>query len=290
MGVELKRLSRIREEEKNMKIAITGAKGNIGSRLVKDYGYIPLDADIRHAYLVESAITKVNPDIIIHLAGKSNVNWCEAQENQEAVQQINFRGSNIVFEQAANRNIPVVFVSSDHIFSGKGFGSYKETDFPTENSLPVNQYGKSKLAAEGLTRLYQNVHVVRTSTNFWAECPSISSIFSDISAGRDVYMPVYLWRSFLHIDHFCQLISCYCLNINDTPPKILNLSGSKVVSWHRFISDYAEAQGLDTSKVHPKYFEDRNHDFAPRAYRAGLNTNLSKKLGYPQFSYLDGIN
>jgi dTDP-4-dehydrorhamnose reductase len=286
MDVQLKRLPRIREEEKNMKIAITGAKGNVGSRLVRDYGYIPLDADIRHAYLVESAITKVNPDIIIHLAGKSNVNWCEAQENQEAVQQINFRGSNIVFEQASRSNIPVVFVSSDHIFSGNGVGGYKENAKPS----PKNFYGFSKFAAESLSLVYPNVHVVRTSTNFWADCPSISGIFGDISAGRDVYMPVYLWRSFLHIDHFCQLLSCYCSTELDGNPKILNLSGSKVVSWHRFISDYAEAQGLDTSKVHPKYFEDRNHDFAPRAYRAGLNTNLSKKLGYPQFSYLDGIN
>jgi len=272
-----------------MRIALNGAKGNIGSRLVKDYGFIPMEMDIRQPKQIADAITITKPDIIIHLAGKSNANWCETQKNQEAAHQVNFRGSNLVFEQADQSHIPVVFVSSDHIFSGKGFGSYKETDFPTENSLPVNQYGKSKLAAEGLSRIYPNVHIVRTSTNFWVDSPSISKIFGDIRSGKDVHVPVYMWRSFLHIDHFCQLLSCYCLNINDNPPQILNLSGSKVVSWYRFIKDFAQARGLNTSKVHPKWFED-NHDYAPRAYRAGLNVNLSKKLGYPQFSYLDGIS
>lgn len=268
-----------------MKIVLTGSGGNIGSRLVKNYRFTPLDVDIRWPGLIAAEINKVKPDVIIHLAGKSNVNWCEKLENQETVQQINFRGSANVFEQAIKLNIPVVFVSSDHVFSGNGFGSYKEDAKP----FPKNFYGMSKFAAESLSAVYPNVHIVRTSTNFWDDFPPVYNALADIWLGKDVHVPVYMWRSFLHIDHFCELLAAYCQSALDANPKVLNLSGSKVVSWYKFIRDLAHERGLDTDKVHPKYFEDDNHNYAPRAFRAGLNVNLSKKLGYHQYSYLDGI-
>jgi dTDP-4-dehydrorhamnose reductase len=269
-----------------MRIALTGHRGNVGSRLVKDYGFLPLDVDIRQPKQIEDAITKVKPDIIIHLAGKSNVNWCEEQENQEAVQQINFRGSANVFEQAVKKDIPVIYVSSDHIFSGNGLGSYTENAKP----MPKNFYGLSKFAVESLSHVYPNVHIIRTSTLFWEESESFRSIISSIKSGNDVYLPTYMWRSFLHIDNFCQLLSVYCNTEIDGNPKVLNLSGSRVVSWFRFVKDYAKKKGWDASKVHPTFFENEFSGFAPRGHREGLNTNLSKKLGYPQFSYLDGIN
>lgn len=265
-----------------MRIGVTGYKGNIGSRMVLDYGYSPLVCDITRPNDIKDAIKITKPDVILHLAGKANVNWCEAQENQEDVQLTNYRGSQNVFEQAILANIPVVYVSSDHIFDGKWFGNYKEDATPN----PLNFYGLSKFAAESLSVIYPNVHIVRTSTLFWKESQSISGLMKDIKAGVDVYLPVYLRRSFLHIDHFCEMLADHC---SRPVTKVLNLSGSMVVSWYTFIWDYAKAQGLDTSKVHPKFFEERNHGYAPRALRAGLNVNLSKKLGYPQYSYLDGI-
>jgi dTDP-4-dehydrorhamnose reductase len=154
----------------------------------------------------------------------------------------------------------------------------------------LNVYGMTKFAAEALRLIYPSVHIVRTSTLFWKESQSIKGILADIKEGKDVYLPVHLWRSFLHIDHFCKMLSQYLMESGEYQPKVLNLSGSKVVSWYKFIKDYAKAQNLDTSKVYPKYFEERNNGFAPRALLAGLNTGLSKKLGYPQYSYLDGIN
>lgn len=272
------------------KVAVTGYTGNIGSRMVLDYGYSPLVCDITRPNDIKDAIKITKPDVILHLAGKANVNWCEAQENQEDTILTNYRGSQNVFEQAGRNGIPVVYVSSDHIFSGNGLGSYKETDFPTEHNPPKNFYGQSKLAVEGLGSIYLNTHIVRTSTLFWKESQSISGIMASIKAGVDVHLPVYMWRSFLHIDHFCEMLASYCSSAIDGNPKVLNLSGSKVVSWYTFIKDYAKAQGLDTSKIHPKFFEERNHGYAPRALRAGLNVNLSKKLGYPQYSYLDGLS
>jgi dTDP-4-dehydrorhamnose reductase len=268
-----------------MRIACTGYKGNIGSRMVLDYGYSPLTCDIWKPEDIANSIKITKPDIILHLAGRANVNWCEAQENQEDAMLTNYRGSQNVFEMAARANIPVVYVSSDHIFDGKWFGKYDETATPN----PLNVYGMTKFAAEAISTIYPGVHIVRTSTLFWKESQSIQGILADIKAGDDVYLPTYLWRTFLHVNHFCEMLSCHCWNINDNPAKVLNLSGSKVVSWYRFIFDYAGAKGLNTNRIHPKYFEDKNNGYAPRAFRAGLNTNLSKKLGYPQYSYLDGI-
>jgi dTDP-4-dehydrorhamnose reductase len=270
--------------EENMRIGVTGYRGNVGSILMNNYGFAPLTCNVWQPKEVEVAINDLKPNIILHLAGESNVNWCEQPKNQESVIMNNFRGSQVVFEQAEKHNIPVVYISSDHIFGGNGLGNYDENAKPN----PKNFYGLSKVSVESLTKVYKNVHIIRTSTLFWRDSKSVSVLLADIRLNKDVYVPVYMWRSFLHIDLFCDLVKQYLTNFYDNSPEILNLSGSKVVSWYKFITAYAKAQGFNTDKIHPKYFQTE-HDFAPRALRAGLNTDLSKRLGYSQYSYLDGL-
>ena len=74
-------------------------------------------------------------------------------------------------------------------------------------------------------------------------------------------------------------------------PKILHISGSKVVSWYDFILAFAEAKELQDvfiRKFKKQRFET-NGFMAERPKKAGLNVDLSKRLGLPQFDYLDGM-
>ena len=266
-----------------MRICITGHKGNIGSCMLS-IGYDFLDCDVTKPKEIDSEIERLSPDVIVHLAGKSGVNWCEKKENQEEAIQINFRGASNLFASALAHNAKVVYISSDHIFGGMGFGNYSETDKPN----PKNYYGTLKLAAEALTKIYPNVNVVRTSTLFWKNRPLISDYLNDVREGKDVYPPQFIWRSFMHVDHFVSQLTAYCQTI-EYMPRVLNLSGSKVVSWYRFVEDYVKMSNLDVSKVHPRYMEDRYTGCAPRPSRSGVDTRLSKSLGFAQYSYLDGI-
>ena len=266
-----------------MKIAVTGHNGNVGKRLIA-YGYDKLVCDVRVEREVERAITSQKPDIIIHLAAKSDIDFCEKLENQEIVSQTHLRGSANVFKWANKVGAKVISVSTDHVFSGNGFGKYTETSKPN----PKNYYGLTKLASDALAKAYDNVNIVRTSTLFWDSRPLVEDLIECIAKGNTAHVPSFMWRSYLHIDHFVTQLVYYCNNI-EKMPKILNLSGNETASWYKFAVACAKAYSLDDSKVKPKYFEKSDRLIVPRPHRAGLSNKLAKSLGIPQYSYRDGF-
>jgi len=266
-------------------IYVTGYGGMIGNRLV-EMGCSRLYSDVTDPVALDVEIGNKVPEFIIHLAGMSGVDYCEHKENHENVVHVNFYGSRNVFEMAEKHNIPTVFISSDHIFSGDWVGSYHEDSDDVIKSK--NFYGITKFATEGEAWAYENVKIVRTSTIFTLTKDAVLTYVDRLVNGGEVYPPLFIWRSFMHLDHFCTALLVYAEKW-DTMPKVLHISGSKTISWWRFISDYAELLGIDTKKVHKRMNHLQSELVAPRPHRCGLDTRLSRKFGIPQYSYLDGL-
>src|SRR3990172_10934338 len=101
-----------------MKVYVTGSKGTIGRALL-GRGCLPLLADVRDYESVYEEI-KGKDGIIVHLAAKTDVDYCEKPENQEEVIQVNSRGTMNVVTAAEQFNLPVVLISTAHVFSGRG--------------------------------------------------------------------------------------------------------------------------------------------------------------------------
>lgn len=268
---------------KRENIYFTGYRGMIGSKL-EELGCSRLYSNVTDAVDLDKEIKLTQPKIIIHLAGKSNVDFCQKPENRKVVDENNFTGSLEVFELGRKWGIPVVFISSDHIFNGKWLGEYREHDRPD----PQNYYGMLKLAVEAAALEYDNVKVIRTSTLFKLSREFIREYIWKLSSGFRVDPPIFIWRSFMHLDHFSTSLLDYTCKFKDMP-KVLNISGSRTVSWWKFIYDYASQLGLDTSLIHQRFTDNGMKPSAPRPHRAGLDVGLSKSLGIPQYSYLDGI-
>jgi dTDP-4-dehydrorhamnose reductase len=154
---------------------ITGATGFLGTYLVdacRQYGIVhglsrtPPDSgrsgrwnavDIADECATSRLVAECNPDIIIHTAALTNVDYCELSPNRAWA--INLMGTfNIV--SAANRiEARVIYVSTDSVFDGST-GNYSETDIPR----PVNTYSTTKAAAERVvTNLCKDFAVVRTN-------------------------------------------------------------------------------------------------------------------------------
>lgn len=258
-----------------MKIAINGYTGRVGTQLVL-LGCVPLVSDITFYEGLKAEIKQVKPDIVINLAGYSNVDWCEDEKNQNAVFNSNFRGALNIANACAETKCGMVFLSTDHIFDGKR-GPYKENyqywkkNLFGQSELPVNYYGLTKMAGEGMMDTYKHVKIVRTSYLFDA----------NRLLEKHKYYPTFLYRSFMHIEHFAKSLFEYANRFYEIP-KILNISGSDTVSWYKFASE------IYGKSVLPRR-HDLKGDFVPRPYKAGLNVELSAKLGLPQFSYTDGI-
>ena len=154
-----------------MRIGITGATGKVGKLLVAKGG-IPLACDVTRVEETKTDLDLNIPDIIVHCAGYSGVDFCQNKKNQELVIQTNYLGSYHLFLEAEKRKIPVVFLSSDHVFGGT-YGKYREDDKPD----PVNYYGLVKFTTELMAKEFDNVKIVRTSTLFDLQTNSIQGIF-----------------------------------------------------------------------------------------------------------------
>ena len=264
-----------------MKIMTTGGKGRIGKYL-SQRGIQDLGCDVTDELAVKGAIQYYKPDVIIHLAAKSCVDWCEKQENEQKVIDVNFLGTELVARYSEVVGATVILLSTDHIFPG-GFwsGKYKEDDTPK----PLNFYGTSKIAAEGLTSVYDNMKIVRTSYLFDANRLQFDLI--EMMRGIPQEFPTFIRRTFMYLPHFVNSLLQYVDRI-DEMPKILHISGSESVSWYEFMLDLANSFGYSENLVIPRK-KDLTNGYAPRGKNLGLSTALSMKLGFHKYSYMDGI-
>jgi dTDP-4-dehydrorhamnose reductase len=262
-----------------MKVFITGHKGYIGSELVKR-GFLPLECDITDPADVQRAIKYAKPQLVIHLAGKSSVNWCEDKANQEEVILNNIRGTRNVFEGLSQRRIPGVFISTDQIWRGGLFEQHKENSKITERTLPVNFYAITKMAAESAVEDFGG-RIIRTS--FLFDAKRLEKHLPRIEK-RDY--PVFIRRSFMYLKDFCDALEMYCDRYYKMP-KVLHISGSEKVSWYGFMKEIGRQYGFSGLPIKPRLHEVPSG--APRPWFGGLDTRLARSLGFPPRSYIDGI-
>ncbi len=141
------------------KILITGAGGMLGTDLVTALDphfevsglekrpvahlSVPYDiCDLTQSRKTRDAILSCRPNIVIHTAALTDVDYCEDHHDEAEENNV---GATINIVDACNElDVPVIFFSTDYIFDGSKKGPYSETDTP----CPVNFYGQTKLRAE----------------------------------------------------------------------------------------------------------------------------------------------
>lgn len=67
-----------------------------------------------------------------------------AESDMDTARQVNTVAPEVFAQEAANRNIPIVHVSTDYVFGGKGFTALQ----PTDETNPINVYGLTKRDGE----------------------------------------------------------------------------------------------------------------------------------------------
>lgn len=149
------------------RILITGS-GMVGSALLAhapDYGITASllsrqQASITEQSAVERAVRAAKPDIVIHTAAETRVDYCE--DHGEEALQVNAMGTVQVRNAAAACGADFVYLSTDYVFNGEKSTPWLESDEPN----PVNAYGVSKLAGEWAAGAYEMGFIIRTSGVF----------------------------------------------------------------------------------------------------------------------------
>jgi dTDP-4-dehydrorhamnose reductase len=148
-----------------VKVAIIGARGQLGRELVKVFGpgCTSLDVeevDIREPVGLRRVLETCGPSVLINTAAYHNVPECE--KDLERAFAVNAIGVKNLRDICLTLDLALVHISTDYVFDGRKSVPYTEEDTPN----PLNAYGVSKLAGEFFARQVPVHYVVRLSGLF----------------------------------------------------------------------------------------------------------------------------
>ena len=151
-----------------MPILVIGARGQIGSALVKRLGTtLATDRsmlDLSRPDGIPAVLDRLQPDMIVNAAAYTAVDQAESESNLAYC--VNAEAPGAIARWAAKQGIAFVHLSSDYVFDGSGQRPWSEDDTPR----PLSVYGASKLAGEEQVRSASGPSlVIRTSWVYASE-------------------------------------------------------------------------------------------------------------------------
>ena len=152
--------------------------------------------DITDKQMVTALVDAIQPDTIVHAAAYSSPNACEQTPGHSY--RVNVESTIHIATVCFQRNIPLLFTSTDLVFDGD-HAPYTEADEPR----PINSYGKHKREAEQeiLQRCPQGL-VVRLPLMFGDPGPVATNFFAEMRSSLMYDHPLHLFhdefRSMIH--------------------------------------------------------------------------------------------
>ncbi|MFO1022439.1 MAG: sugar nucleotide-binding protein [Planctomycetales bacterium] len=149
---------------------VTGAHGQLGTALCRlapkrMHGLTHAELDITNRQQIQEVLDRLEPEGIINTAAYNFVDRAETEREKAEI--INSMGPKILAHECHNRNLPLVHLSTDYVFSG---GVNKADEFSeacplSEKDPPILKgvYATSKFLGEGMVEISKASHfVIRT--------------------------------------------------------------------------------------------------------------------------------
>ncbi len=171
-----------------LKIAMTGSTGLIGSRIIEllegQFEFLPIlqsEVDITDDKQITEKIARLDFDLMLHLAGYTNVDGAETQ--RDLAYAINVTGTKNVYDAVVKKNKKLIYISTDFVFDGKN-PPYDETDAPH----PIGYYAETKYEGEKIVK--DSAMIIRLSypyrARFEAKSDLVKTIISLLRAKKQI--------------------------------------------------------------------------------------------------------
>ena len=200
---------------------------------------------------VTRTLDAVAPGLMIHAAGLTNVELCESKP--DLAHHVNVELASNVARACARLRIPLVHISTDHLF--RGDRALVDENEPVD---PQNTYGRTKAAAE--TRVLDgNPDALVVRTNFYGWGPRHRHSFSDLVVDSlRSGTPVTLFRDVAYTPILAELLAEAILDlVRLGATGIYHAVGDERVSKHDFGVRLARRFGLDAALIREGRLEDQ---------------------------------
>ena len=190
-----------------MKVLITGAGGQLGRALQQLTGHDLIaftrdQLDVTNLSEVCEAISGNSPDIVVNTAAYTNVDGAET--DQTGAYKINSLGPRNLALATADRNIPLLHVSTDYVFDGLSHRPYHEFD----QTNPLSVYGKSKLVGEqAVISLNPRHYIIRTAWLYHAAGKNFPKTMLALSSQDEVRVVSDQFGSPTYAPHLARAIT-----------------------------------------------------------------------------------
>ncbi|HKM14399.1 MAG TPA: dTDP-4-dehydrorhamnose reductase [Marinospirillum sp.] len=274
-----------------VKVLITGAKGQVGTELVKlapaGFTVIGLGSDqlnITNQQQVAAAVAEYRPSLIINAAAYTAVD--KAESNAAQAFAVNEQGVAWLAEAAQAADIPLFHISTDYVFDGNATIAYQETAAVN----PQGVYGVSKLAGEQVLAKTHSKHIIlRTSWVFGAEGSNFVKTMLRLGKERDELTVVAdqygCPTSAASIAQVLWQLAKNYQQQGDLPWGIYNFSNSPRGTWHDFaVEIFKQGLALNLISKLPEVKSITTADYPTPAKRPAWSvldcTKIETLLGY----------
>ena len=283
-------------------VLITGASGLLGSNLVRHYatksnctgwyrtnpisfeGAKTEQIELTEQPSVAAALQRIKPEVIIHCASASDVDW---NENHPTLSKaINEDVPKFLAQKSMELGIKFIFISSPFIFDGT-VGNYREVDPPG----PLNTYARGKLNAEQyILECDPNSLIIRAC--FYGYSPSGNhSLLEWIigRANRNQNLPGFTDSYFSPINVY-DLAEALDKAILAKAKGILHLGSIDTVSKYKFIQMVLHSYRYKADLLKPTSVDEVGLSVS-RPRDTSLNISLSEEiLGKHAHTVINGLN
>lgn len=226
--------------------------------------------DICETESVEDVLASVEPDLIVHTAAMADIDACEARP--QLAWQINVVGTRNVAKATESLGARLIHISTSNVFDGEK-GNYVESD-PKQ---AINEYSRTKIAAEDEALCCRDNLIVRTSivlgfpkTAGRAFLPrAVKTLRKSENLPlptKEIKSPIDVWT----------LSSCILELGSSNHSGIFHVAGTEFLPRFEMGLKIAEKIGCDPSLIVP--VEEPPTGRAPRPRDASLNTDKARSV------------
>lgn len=266
-----------------MKILVTGSNGMVGTELkkhldnaffFKHFNYPDLDVTNRHR--TQEIIEYHRPDVIIHLAAKTDVDWCEY--NPEECFAVNVEGARNVCEGAQKVKALLVFPSTFYVYPGDKESPYDERYDKVIPDKIIGTYSKSKWIGEVVVSEFKNMRhlIVRFGSLFGGgekDKKFVSKVLRMVSSGvKEIRM---IDNRFIQPSSVKDTARNLLSLIEKGGEGVFNMVGHGTASYFEYAKAVLEFAGVKDVKV----ISINSKDFKETAPRAFNLSAVNGRLG-----------